>query len=201
MEKEIKKKKKNGFTLIELLAVIIIMAVLLMTALPAVTRSIANSKRKTFATNAKRFIDAARTAMIDGDLSVATPGIQNASTTCQTPGFGSYVAVPITKIFLERGGDKSSFGQPYTTGYVVVVNDGTKGDKFNYYFIGVDKGNSGVENFVLENDLAAPSVKNGNASIGNKVAPLQASPCSSLSLTVNGASKTYTCSAICEEIE
>ena len=194
MEKE--NKKKNGFTLIELLAVIIIMAVLLMTALPAVTRSIANSKRKTFATNAKRFIDAARTAMIDGDLSVATPGIQNASTTCQTPGFGSYVAVPITKIFLERGGDKSSFGQPYTTGYVVVVNDGTKGDKFNYYFIGVDKGNSGVEN-----DLAAPSVKNGNASIGNKVAPLQASPCSSLSLTVNGASKTYTCSAICEEIE
>lgn len=200
MEKENDiKKNKSGFTLIELLAVIIIMAVLLMAALPAVTRAIAQSRRRTFATNAKRFVDAARTSIVDEDLAVMTAGIQHANTTCQTPGFGSYVAVPIDKIFLERGGDKSSFGQAYSTGYVIIANDGATGDKFNYYFIGIDEGNHGVDDFVLESELGAGSVKNGNASLGDKTNAV--SSCSSLSLPTASGNKTFTCSAVCEEME
>ena len=45
---------KKVFTLIELLAVIVILAILMITAIPAVTNSIAKSRKDTFATNAKK---------------------------------------------------------------------------------------------------------------------------------------------------
>ena len=58
-----KKIDQKGFTLIELLAVIVILAILMITAIPAVTNSIAKSRKDTFATNAKNIINAVRTSM------------------------------------------------------------------------------------------------------------------------------------------
>ena len=63
-----KNTNEKGFTLIELLAVIVILAILMITAIPAVTNSIAKSRKDTFATNAKNVINAVRTSMASGDV-------------------------------------------------------------------------------------------------------------------------------------
>lgn len=53
-----KKLNKKGFTLIELLAVIIILAILIAVAVPAVTRYLDGARKDTFVTNAKAAIQA-----------------------------------------------------------------------------------------------------------------------------------------------
>ena len=46
-------KKEKGFTLVELLAVIVIMAILLMVAIPAVSRILEDVRKRTFVNEAK----------------------------------------------------------------------------------------------------------------------------------------------------
>ena len=57
-----KNLKSAGFTLIELLAVITIMGILMMVAIPSVSRTIENSRRDTFADVAKQYINTIRDA-------------------------------------------------------------------------------------------------------------------------------------------
>ena len=77
MERKVNKKKKQsrkkkmnnkGFTLIELLAVITIMGILMMVAIPAVTRTIENSRRDSFNTIAKSYMDAVRDAWVADNI-------------------------------------------------------------------------------------------------------------------------------------
>lgn len=153
-----KKIDKKGFTLIELLAVIVILAILMITAIPAVTNSIAKSRKDTFATNAKNVINAVRTSMASGD-------VKNGSEECSYPADGSAVKITITsdalKGLLERGGDKSSFGRAYNDSYVIIYNKG--GDKFDYYIAITDKGGNGVATFTKESALTGSNIKLGNA--------------------------------------
>ena len=55
-----RKNKKKGFTLVELLAVIVILAILLAIAVPAVTKYITKSRKDGMIATAQEFADAIR---------------------------------------------------------------------------------------------------------------------------------------------
>ena len=56
-----KRINKKGFTLVELLAVIVIMGILMMVAIPSISRVIENSRKDTFVDIAKSYANAAKT--------------------------------------------------------------------------------------------------------------------------------------------
>lgn len=116
-------KNNEGFTLIELLAVITIMGILMMVAIPTVSRTIENSRKDTFVDTAKKYSDSV-SAMWSGDgLSCTTvEGVSYNSSAAPTGTY--YVMIDTTSssvpVLLEQGG-KSSWGSRQVKGYVKVV--------------------------------------------------------------------------------
>lgn len=168
-----KRINNKGFTLIELLAVIVILGILMMMAIPAVTKYIENSRKDAFYQTAKSYIEAARTPLLNGDYVVsekdATFSDININTdTCDVPPFGYYTAIPITEIELEKGKGKSSFNRVLTSGYVIAINKGNdSNDDIEYYFVGVDEGENGISNYTSEANLKRSSVIKGHANKSN----------------------------------
>lgn len=110
-----KKLNKTGFTLIELLAVITIMGILMMVAIPSVSRTIENSRRDTFADNALTYVNTVRNAVMADELSCG-------STTVSATANGTYYfAIDTenqqTKDIMEKVA-LSSWGNAKVTGYV-----------------------------------------------------------------------------------
>ena len=101
-----KKKKKRGFTLIELLAVIIILGVLMIIAIPSVTEYIQSSRKNAYASTATNYVNGARTKINSAEV----PMFDTTAT----------YYLPTSCISLEKGGD-SPFGE-LEEGYVVVEN-------------------------------------------------------------------------------
>lgn len=121
-----KKLNKRGFTLIELLAVIVILAVLLAIAIPAVAKYITSSKKDTFIENAQSYAKAARSEGLLGSFQFPVE-------------HNDAVVVPFEVLVdaLENGGKESSYGNPfeYDHSYVVVINTGNGSNPKNEYFI------------------------------------------------------------------
>ena len=169
-----KKLNRKGFTLIELLAVIVILGILMLTAIPAVSRAITKSRKNTFWQNAKQYIQAAQTPFLSGEY-VKT----GTSDVCGTPDVGSGYYMKLDALELEGGSTtKSSFGSLYNTSgdcapRVIVVNEGKKVnvgeeneesiDKIVWYFVGTDASKNGIESPVSEGKLGINSVKVSNA--------------------------------------
>lgn len=113
-----KKINKKGFTLVELLAVIVILGVLLLIAVPSVTNIINNSKKKAFVSAAKLMIENVESA---ASIEITTEGA-----------FSKGCYININSIELERGNKG--------TGYVIVDANG-KGKIYynenNYYVSGL----------------------------------------------------------------
>ena len=92
-----KKLNRKGFTLIELLAVIVILGILMLTAIPAVTRAIARSRRNTYWQNAKSYVQAATTPFLSGEY------VKSGTTeACPLRGIKEYLAIPFTSVDLEH---------------------------------------------------------------------------------------------------
>lgn len=115
-------KNNNGFTLIELLAVITIMGILMMVAIPTVSRTIENSRKDTFIDTAKKYADSAKTMwMGDNLLCMTAEGKRFNSSAVPTGTY--YIEIDTSSdsapVLLEQGG-KSSWGSRDIKGYVKV---------------------------------------------------------------------------------
>ena len=60
LKEKLRKKKKKGFTLIELLAVIIILGIIMIIAIPSIAEYIDYSRRNSYVATAKGYLDATR---------------------------------------------------------------------------------------------------------------------------------------------
>lgn len=101
------KKNKKGFTLVELLAVIVILGVLLMIAVPAIQNVINKSKKNSFESQAKLIIENVETMLS------ATEIEKKPTSTCY---------IKAGDIKLERG----TLGDKAKEGYITVTPDQTK---------------------------------------------------------------------------
>ena len=139
------KLNRKGFTLIELLAVITIMGILMVVAIPSVIRTIENTRRDSFLDTAKQYVNGVKTMFISdsiecpetaGGAYVLGTSLKNGTyyvriDTTQTASTGSGTEYPI---ILESGG-KSSWSSKDVKGYVriVVSGSGTGTLKQTYY--------------------------------------------------------------------
>jgi len=123
--KQMKKKKIFGFTLIELLAVIIILGVLMIIAIPSVTEYIQNARKNAYIKTATQYVSGARTKINSAEL----PLYDTEAT----------YYVPTSCISLEKGGE-SPFGE-IEEGYVVVTYNG---NGYEYYFTVRDSEKMGI---------------------------------------------------------
>ncbi len=143
-----KRLNKKGFTLIELLAVIIILGILMIIAIPSVTEYINNSRKSAYLDTASGYISGVRTKVNELKQFVFT------DTTV-----AYYVPVSNVKadscISLEKGGT-SPFGD-WENAYVVVTFDGTS---YTYYFTAKDKAGYGMDR-TLEADFENSKVTAG----------------------------------------
>jgi len=148
--KKMKKKKVFGFTLIELLAVIIILGVLMIIAIPSVTEYIQTSRKNSYITTAGQFINGARNKVNSAEM----PMYDVEAT----------YYVPTSCIHLEKGGT-SPFGE-IEEGYIVVTYDGRG---YDYYFTVRDDSQMGIY-LTYEDLLDDESVKTGVKTLDTSIA-------------------------------
>ena len=136
-------KKKNGITLLALLAVIIILGVLMLVAIPSVTSYIGNSRKEAYLDTIKQIIKGTTNLVNSGELDV-----YDTETTYY---------IPSTCIELETGG-KSPYGGDFAPAYVLVTYNN---ESYDYYWMSRDEQGMGIKDPVQSNDLTIDDIISG----------------------------------------
>ncbi len=133
-KKKTNKKKTKGFTLIELLAVIIILGVLMIIAIPSVTTYISNSRKSAYIDTAKNVIGAARNLVNSGKFETYNRDV-------------TYY-LPVSCLPSENGA-KTPYGE-FSVAYVILTYDGSG---YSYYFTGNDSSKTGIKKIITYDKL------------------------------------------------
>ena len=149
--------KKKGFTLIELLAVIIILGVIMLIAIPSITSQINKSRKNTYVTSVKKLVSGATTLVNSGDLD-----IYDTDTTYYIPG---------SCIKTETGGKQSPYAE-WDKMYIAVTYNG---NGYDYYWTSTDKSKMGISLAYIDSiniSCIKPNVDSSsistNVGIGNR---------------------------------
>ncbi len=134
--------KKLGFTLIELLAVIIILGILMLVAIPSVTIYVSNSRKNSYIVTARQYIKAATNMVNEGKHDFYDTE-------------ATYY-IPIKCLHVESGGD-SPYGK-FDRAYVIVTYDN---DTFNYYWVSRDVTGQGIKKATLADKLDPDLIEAG----------------------------------------
>jgi len=119
-------KNKKGFTLIEILAVIIILGILLLIAIPSISKYIENSRKNTYINSVKSMVNAVSAAV-------------NAMELPYSLGKNEGMIIPFSEIELEKKGATTK--SPYSKwipekSFILVVFDG---EMYKYYVSALDE--------------------------------------------------------------
>ncbi len=166
-----KKLNGKGFTLIELLAVITIMGILMLVAIPAVSRTIENTRRDTFASTAKSYINAMKNAVAADEVYVGTDPISAKGAGYYYYGFDTSTGNTATDL-MEQGG-KSSWGNAHVKGYIVIrktVDTDNGRTKYEYGIFMVDAANRGINSLTKEDAIKRSAVVT-KGDVAGKTAP------------------------------
>ena len=160
-----KRLNKAGFTLIELLAVITIMGILMMVAIPSVSRTIENSRRDTFADNALTYVNTVRNAVMADELACGS----GETTVSATPNGNYYFKINTsdqqTKDIMEKVA-LSSWGSAEITGYVTwnkSTDATTKRTTTTYSVCLEDSGDHGFNGYSLESAVSRSKILTAGA--------------------------------------
>ena len=156
---------KKGFTLIELLAVITIMGILMMVAIPAVSRTIENSRRDTFGDVAVNYVNVVRNAVLADNIECGSGGTKTVASATADGWY--YFTVDTTadgtKDLMESGG-KSPFGNAEMKGYVLwhktTANVGAANQKTTtkYWMTLVDSGKHGFDSWKSDTEIKRANI-------------------------------------------
>lgn len=147
---------KKGFTLIELLAVIVILAILIAVAVPAITRYLASARANTFKDNALSVIDTVRKDKIINGTGAKT-----------------YTLSEINGL-LEKKLNKSPYGEDYgTSSCVKVTTDVSTGT--DTYLICLTDGKYGIKG--TEDEIISGTRGTGEQATEVKVTSMASCTC------------------------
>ena len=135
-------KNKKGFTLIELLAVIIILGVLMLIAIPSVTEYISSSRKSGYINTARQIISGTVALVNEGELEMF-----DVDTTY-------YIN---SKCINTENAQRSPYGE-FNKAYVVVTYNGFG---YNYYWTSVDVTGHGVKKITPEKELDESLIESG----------------------------------------